>query len=116
MTAKDEPDPQLGLVNSTSALLEPEAASPDDSPPVELPGMETPLARSQTAYEKDLPELLKSHPGAWVAYADGKQVRIAKNPTELYRHCLNDLGLTHDRFVVSRIVPDSGREVEYNPR
>jgi len=81
-----------------------------------VPKPETPLARSQAAFLAELPELLVHHRGKWIAFADGRRVRLADSQTELYRHCLTDLGLTHDRFVVRRIVPESGPQIEYNLR
>ena len=74
---------------------------------------ETPLQRSQAAYAAELPQLLECHRGKWVAYADGKRVRIANTQAELYRHCLKELGLPHDRFVVRRVVPDSSSQIEF---
>ncbi len=74
--------------------------------PSEQPAPDTPLARSQAAFVADLPELLQSHPDEWVAYADGKRLRLGPTQTELYRYCLNELGLTYDRFVVRCIVPE----------
>ena len=73
---------------------------------------DSPLARSQAAFEAELPELLKLHPRKWVAYADGQFLRLGNTPIELYQLCLKELGLTHDRFVVRGIVPPSSPIVE----
>jgi hypothetical protein len=90
------------------------AASADiaDAEPVLSPA----LARCLEAFERDLSELLKTHPRRWVAYANGSRVRIADTQTEVYRHCLYDLGLRDDEFIVACIVPDSGGAVEYTLR
>ena len=64
----------------------------------------------------DLPLMLKSHRGKWVAYGDGRQLRYANSQSELYRYCLKELGLTHDRFVVRRIETDVDLQVEGTPR
>jgi hypothetical protein len=77
---------------------------------------ETSLARSQAAFRAELPELLKHHSRKWVAFADGKMVRLGNTRMELYRHCLKDLGLTHDRFVVRRVIPECSPQIEYNIR
>ena len=74
------------------------------------------IAKSLAAFNAELPTLLLSHPRKWVAYIDGKRARIADTQTELYRYCLNDLGLAHDKFIVRCIVADSGSEVEYSLR
>jgi hypothetical protein len=103
-----------------------ESASDTDSPPqasVRSPApsggheqVSPAVARSLAALTRELPELLGSHPGRWVAYADGNRVRVADTQTELYRHCLKELGLGHHEFIVCCVVPDSGRKVEYTPR
>ncbi len=72
---------------------------------------ETGATRSADAFRKDLPELLRSAPGRWVAYAHGNRVRIAGSQTELYRYCLDELDLEHDEFIVACIVPDDGGEI-----
>jgi hypothetical protein len=77
---------------------------------------DTPLARSLAAYLADLPELLANHKRKWVVYADGRQLTFGSSQAELYRHCLQDLGLTHDRFIIRRIMPESSPQIEYNLR
>jgi hypothetical protein len=81
-----------------------------------LPSADTPLARSLAAYLADLPELLADYRRKWVVYADGQRLRFGSSQAELYRHCLTDLGLTHDRFIIRRIVPESSPQIEYNLR
>ncbi len=88
----------------------PEAGKP------EVPPVQTGAERSVEVFARDLPGLLDRHPGDWVAYAHGKQLRVARTQTELYRHCLKELGLRHDEFVVCCIVPDPGGKVETPPR
>ncbi|QJW99407.1 hypothetical protein [Frigoriglobus tundricola] len=66
------------------------------------------VARCPYSFARDLPALLDTPPLRWVAYVDGNQVRIADTQAELYRHCLNELGLDHDRFIIACIVPESG--------
>ena len=111
MGKNDEPEQRSVLVTPTG-----EGAVGEMAPHVETPpSPPTPLASSQAAFRADLTELLASHPGEWAAYADGRRVRFGQSQAELYRHCLHDLGLTHDRFVVRRVVPESP-QVEYNLR
>lgn len=95
------------LIAAISEQSEPEDYGLADSPP---------LARSQQAYERDLPELLAHHDGKWVAYADGQRVRFGETQVELYRHCLNELKLTHDRFVVRRVMPECSLDIEHSLR
>jgi hypothetical protein len=70
------------------------------------------ISSSLSAFEKDLTQLLTNHKYEWVAYAKGEQLKIAETQTELYRHCLNELHLSHDEFIVRCIVPETGPEVE----
>jgi hypothetical protein len=104
MTNKDD----SGQESDTNASIESDTSERSD--PV------TPLARSQMAYKAELLELLAHHRGKWVAYADGDRLRLGNSQVELYRHCLSDLGLTHDRFIVRRIMPESSPQIEYTPR
>jgi hypothetical protein len=111
---KPLPDTSSGSIaeNATSYKQLPE----DSTAPHARPTSVAPPARSQAAYMAELPELLKSHRGKWVAFADGKMLRLGNSRAELYRHCLNDLGLPHERFVVRRIIPESSPQIEYNLR
>jgi hypothetical protein len=77
---------------------------------------ESALSKSQAAYLSDLPDLLIGHRGEWVAYGDGVRLKLAKTQRELYRYCLEELKLTHDRFVVRRITPPTSDPIEYNLR
>ncbi len=74
------------------------------------------LARCMESLARDLPQLLVTHPGKCVAYVDGRFLKIADTQTELYLLCLNELGLSHDQFIVTGIVPDAGGVIEYQPR
>ena len=67
---------------------------------------------SVAAFERDLPKLLATAPGRWVAYAHGTRLRIANTQPELYKYCLRELGLGHEQFVVRLIMPVNGPDVE----
>jgi len=67
---------------------------------------------SVAAFERDLPKLLATAPGRWVAYAHGTRLRIANTQPELYKYCLRELGLGHEQFVVRLIMPVAGPDVE----
>lgn len=86
----------------------------DPAAPVHPP--DNPLTRSQAAFRADLPELLEQHRGEWVAYADGQRVRFGKTQADLYRYCLNELRLSHNRFVVRRVAPELDPQIEYSVR
>lgn len=55
------------------------------------------------AFERELPELLRTHPGEWVAYSGNR--RIAMAPTSLQ---LGDLcaGVPTNELLIRRIRPD----------
>lgn len=60
-----------------------------------VPGIQA----SINAFRRDLPELLRTHPGKWVAYHGDRRVGFGKTQTELYQRCFS-LGLTRDDFIV----------------
>jgi hypothetical protein len=72
------------------------------------------IQRSIDAFRRDLPEMLKTHYGKWVAYNGDKRIGFGRTETDLYEECFR-LGLTRDDFVVSAIEPgafDPDEEIE----
>ncbi len=57
------------------------------------------LAQSINAFYRDLPELLTSRAGTWVAYHGDRFLECAATETELYQRCLRQ-GLPEGKFVV----------------
>jgi hypothetical protein len=84
--------------------------------PVGEPVVPEAVARCLAAFARDLPDLLRAHAGKWVAYANGERLRIANTQTELYRECLHDRGLPHEKFIVRLIVEAAGDVIETQPR
>jgi hypothetical protein len=72
--------------------------------------------RCLEAFARDLPELLCTHDGKWVAYINGERLRIADTQTELDRECLNDRGLPHEEFVVFYIYAGALEVIEIYDR
>ena len=72
----------------------------------EIPWYDRPVPpmtlRSQAAFRRDLPQLLKKYEGRWVAYNGDRQVAIGRSKTKLYQQCL-DQGLDEEEFVVRYI-------------
>ncbi|MBI1904023.1 MAG: hypothetical protein HYS13_23225 [Planctomycetia bacterium] len=62
------------------------------------------IVRSQQAFARDLPELLKTHYFQWVAYHGDERVGFGRTETELYQRCFRR-GLKDDEFVVRSIEP-----------
>ena len=72
------------------------------------------IQRSIDAFRRDLPELLKTHYGKWVAYNGDERIGFGRTETDLYEECFRR-GLTRDDFVVSAIEPcafDPDEEIE----
>jgi hypothetical protein len=65
------------------------------------------MLRSQQAFWRDLPELLKSRRNRdkWVAYHGDERVGIDKSRTELYQRCFGR-GLRPGEFYVGKIEPE----------
>ena len=72
------------------------------------------IQNSIDAFRRDLPELLRTHPGKWVAYHGDERIGFGNTETELYRRCFAS-GLTRDDFVVGFTEPgafDPDEEIE----
>jgi|GEM_PF-6067816 len=90
--------------------------------PNTLPAPVAPSAPTETgaevsarAFARDLPDLLQSHAGQWVAYANGERRGCAARQAPLYLALLAQ-GFAEDEFVVRFVAPDEGGPVAYSPR
>jgi hypothetical protein len=65
------------------------------------------IRRSQEAYWRELPGLLKmkSRKRQWVAYHGDERVGFGRTSAELYRECMGRRGLKKDEFYVDRLEP-----------
>lgn len=63
------------------------------------------LGRSLDAFRRDLPRLLKTHYGKWVAYHGDAQLGFGRTEKELYEKCLAR-GMKRDEFLVCSIEPE----------
>jgi hypothetical protein len=74
------------------------------------------IRKSQEAFFRDLPELLKDRRlrGRYVAYHGNERVKVAKSETEVVRECLRR-GFSDDEYDVFVIEPQSPEpeEVDY---
>jgi hypothetical protein len=68
------------------------------------------ILQARAAWRRDLPTLLKSHPGKWVAYHGSRQVGIRSCKTDLFQQCLR-AGVDRGQFLVLRIEPELEHEV-----
>jgi len=69
------------------------------------------VARSQAAFRRDLPELLKTHYRQWVAYHGEDRIRFGRTQFELYEECYRR-GLHDDEFVVRSVEPEMPDEID----
>jgi hypothetical protein len=71
------------------------------------------IRRSNEAFRRDLPELLKNKKlyRKWVAYHGDERIGIARSSFDLYEACLRK-GLKEEEFVVRCIIPDISEDEE----
>jgi hypothetical protein len=70
----------------------------------------TPIRKARAAWRRDLPTLLRTHPGQWVAYHEERRIAVGSNKTDLFQQCLRN-GLQRGEFLVLRIEPEVEHEV-----
>jgi len=63
------------------------------------------------AFRRDLPTLMKEHPGKWVAYHGDRRVGIADTNLELYQLC-DRQGIPDDDYIVAPIDWEPPYEVD----
>ena len=72
------------------------------------------IVKSIAAFRRDLPELLTTHRGRWVAYHGDERIGFGRRHTPLYQQCLRQ-GLAPVEFVVTLVEPwvfDPDEEIE----
>ena len=70
------------------------------------------IQRSQATFRRDLPQLLKTDAGRWVAYNGDRQVALGRSKRKLYQQCLQQ-GLNLDEFTVRCIQPELPDEIDW---
>jgi hypothetical protein len=65
-------------------------------------GVRPMIARSEEAFYRDLPVLLRAHEGEWVAYHGEERLGFGGTQAELYRRC-HSVGLRSDEFIVHQV-------------
>lgn len=95
--ASDPPSLTAGVHRSNTGAAG-ESQVPDNAPIAEM------IQRSTRAFERDLPDLLKSHYRQWVAYHGEQCLGFARTETQLYQRCLRQ-NLREDEFVVRSVEP-----------
>lgn len=65
------------------------------------------LLVGEETFCRDLPELLKSHEGKWVAYRGAQRLGLAESSTSLYREYVAQ-GLDPKELFVELIHPEAG--------
>jgi len=69
-----------------------------------IPEMAGAARRSYETYLADLPALLQSDAGRWVAYGEDGQIGISDSEIDLYDKC-REMGLSDDTYYVGCIDP-----------
>lgn len=62
------------------------------------------IQKSIDAFRQDLPQLLKTHPGKWVAYHGDERFGFGRTQTELYQEGFRR-GFTRYDFIVGFVEP-----------
>jgi hypothetical protein len=89
---------------------EPSPASPEASESKALPFTIPPMIQeANDAFDRDLPELLRTHENKWVAYRGSQRIGFGKTKTELYQRCLND-GIPENELLVRCVEPFEDEE------
>jgi len=97
------------MLNQQSEISEPTLGPLSDADFYEelIEGGVSPLiAQAQVRHRRDLPELLKEHPGKWVAYFGTERICLGETKRELIEKCVQR-GLKDDEFLVRAIAPQS---------
>ncbi len=106
-------------VYPTGGLMQPDPSSPAASPapqddiplcredplPPGLRPVPPGILRSLTAFRRDLPELMKTHYGQWVAYHGDERLGFGRHKTPLFQECLRR-GLQRGEFIVYMVIPE----------
>lgn len=75
--------------------------SDEPTPEETIPPM---ITLALQTYERDLPEMLKTHYRKWVAYHGDKRIGFGRTEMELYKRCFQ-MGLKETDFLVLSVQP-----------
>jgi hypothetical protein len=78
--------------------LDPAATSEE---PIVIPPL---IVEANQAFDRDLPEMLKTHAGLWVAYHGSRRVGFDERDDVLYRLC-REQGMGEGEFIVYCVEP-----------
>jgi hypothetical protein len=95
-----------GLAKMASVQIEPstEIADPAVSPVTTRFVPHPLIVQAYDAYQRELSELLRTHPGQWVAYRGQERLGIAGSQIDLYRRCLENFPL--EEILVECVEPN----------
>jgi hypothetical protein len=72
------------------------------------------IEAATTAFRRDLPHLLRDHPGEWVAYHGATRLGFSQDEASLYR-CYLDAGIDVREFIVEHIEPQTSDSMVIGP-
>jgi hypothetical protein len=77
----------------------------EESAPLFEVAVNSDFREAEQRYWQDLPRLLVTQPGRWVAYGPDGLIGEGEDPTTLYRKCFSQ-GFVAGHFLVTRVEPD----------
>lgn len=114
LTVKPRKDSESSRVEMIAKCIEALESARDEQGKREPQYATEKIEAAVKAFRKDLPALLKQHPGKWVAYHGSKQFGIAEDDAVLYRDCYKQ-GWKLSEFIVERIEPQTGNAMIMGP-
>lgn len=98
------PTEQLPATSSATLSLRVEQQSP-------LSDLTEPTIAARQAFRRDLPRLLQTNPGEWVAYAGDRCLGFHASQRQLYQECYRK-GFQRGHFLICCVEPEGPDEVE----
>jgi hypothetical protein len=106
MSSSSSPNRDASLLNESSA--------PSDECPSLLDLETAPMIRrAQAAFQRDLPQLIKSHLRQWVAYHGEQRLAIGSSKRELFQLCSRQ-HVPANELVVRLVDLEMPEEIEWN--
>ena len=69
------------------------------------------IRQGRESFRRESAELLRLHPGKWVAYSGEERLGLGESKTELHVECLRR-GLKPDQFLVLRVEPEIANDID----
>jgi hypothetical protein len=100
-------------LNQDPSFLDKSSSSREETPSLLDREISPMIRRSQSAFQRELPLLIKNHQHRWVVYHGDRRVAIGTSKREMFKQCRHQ-DLPHGEFVVRLIEPEVLDEIEWN--